>query len=83
MMRAPRPFSAFPRHAGQISKTLSIPLRKNFSLSYSTKSAASNGVPHPHEGRFAVVTNVGCGMRWTLMVLLTRAPEADGEVVWS
>ena len=23
------------------------------------------------------------GMRWTLTVLLTRAPNADGEVVWS
>src|ERR1700730_4380687 len=23
------------------------------------------------------------GMRWTLTVLLTRAPDADGEVVWS
>jgi hypothetical protein len=23
------------------------------------------------------------GMRWTRMVLLTRAPDADGEVVWS
>ncbi len=22
------------------------------------------------------------GMRWTRMELLTRAPEADGEIVW-
>ena len=22
-------------------------------------------VPHPHEGRFAIVTDVGSGMRWT------------------
>jgi hypothetical protein len=22
-------------------------------------------------------------MRWTLTVLVTRAPDADGEVVWS
>ena len=31
-------------------------------------------VPPPLEGRFAIVTDVGGGMRWTLMVLLTRAP---------
>ena len=26
-------------------------------------------VPLPHEGRFAIVTDVGRGMRWTLMAL--------------
>ena len=35
------------------------------------------------EGRFAIVTNVGRGMRWTQAALLTRAQLADGEVVWS
>jgi hypothetical protein len=40
-------------------------------------------VPPPLEGRFAIVTDVGGGMRWTLMALLTRALEADGEGVWS
>src|ERR1700722_11112843 len=35
------------------------------------------------EGRFAVVTNVGSGMRWTRAVRETNAPNADGEVVWS
>jgi hypothetical protein len=39
--------------------------------------------PPNTKGRFAIVTNVGRGMRWTRMVLLTRAPLADGEVVWS
>jgi hypothetical protein len=29
------------------------------------------------------VTDVGGGMRWTLTALLTSAPDADGEVVWS
>ena len=28
-------------------------------------------------------TGAGRGMRWTGMARLTRAPEADGEVVWS
>src|SRR5436309_3975912 len=36
----------------------------------------------PNEGRLAIVTNVGHGMRWTLMVLLTNSTEPDGEVVW-
>jgi hypothetical protein len=40
-------------------------------------------VPPPLEGRFAIVTDVGGGMRWTQALLLTRALAADGEVVWS
>jgi hypothetical protein len=35
------------------------------------------------EGRFAVVTDVGSGMRWTRAVHETIALSADGEVVWS
>jgi hypothetical protein len=35
------------------------------------------------EGRFAVVTNVGSGMRWTRVVQKTNAPNADGEAAWS
>jgi hypothetical protein len=27
----------------------------------------SRGIPRPQEGRFAIVTNVGYGMRWTQM----------------
>ena len=34
------------------------------------------------EGRFAIVTNVGCGMRWTLLVRQTSVSKADGEVAW-
>jgi hypothetical protein len=30
-----------------------------------------------------VVTDVECGMRWTLIVPLTNGAKADGEVVWS
>jgi hypothetical protein len=39
--------------------------------------------PPKHKGRFAIVMNVGRGMWWTRMVRLTRAPDADGEDVWS
>ena len=40
-------------------------------------------VPCPREGRFAIVTSVGRGMRWTWAARATSAAEADGEVVWS
>jgi hypothetical protein len=35
------------------------------------------------EGRFAIVTNVGHGMRWTRWRRKTGDANADGEVVWS
>jgi hypothetical protein len=41
---------------------------------------------HPasdQEGRFAIVTDVGCGMRWTRALRETSAADADGKVVWS
>jgi hypothetical protein len=34
-----------------------------------------------HEGRIAIVTDVGRGMRWLLVVRKTNALRADGEVV--
>jgi hypothetical protein len=40
-------------------------------------------IPHPLEGRFAVVTDVGSGMRWTLERRKTNGAEADGKIVWS
>jgi len=40
-------------------------------------------VPSQTEGRFAIVTDVGRGMRWTQGALKTRALFADGEAVWS
>ena len=39
--------------------------------------------PVPPRGALAIVFERWNGERWTLMVQLTRAPEADGEVVWS
>jgi hypothetical protein len=42
-----------------------------------------SGIPSHTEGRFAIVTDVGGGTRWTLTALLTSALDADGEVVWS
>jgi hypothetical protein len=40
-------------------------------------------VPPRYEGRFAIVTNVECGMRWTLWRRKTSDASADGEAVWS
>jgi hypothetical protein len=39
--------------------------------------------PVPPKGAFRDRHRRGAGMRWTLMVSLTRALEADGEDVWS
>ena len=61
-----------------------VPICRDSPLLISTPNQQQNGhIPSRSEGRFAIVTDVGCGMRWTRMVLLTRAPDADGEVVWS
>lgn len=46
-------------------------------------SDMSLAVPAHPKGAFAIVTNAGRGMRWTRLVSKTRAPLADGEVVWS
>ena len=35
------------------------------------------------EGRFAIVTNVRRGMRWTPWLRKASAGRADGEIVWS
>jgi hypothetical protein len=43
-------------------------------------SARTSAVPCSQEGRFAIVTDVGRGMRWTHWL---RKAGADGEVVWS
>jgi hypothetical protein len=35
------------------------------------------------EGRFAIVTDVGSGMRWTRLLHTTSVAGADGKSVWS
>jgi hypothetical protein len=44
---------------------------------------ALRAVPHPQEGRIAIVTDVGRGMRWPRFALKTSARSLDGEVVWA
>jgi hypothetical protein len=62
---------------------LSSPPGKNIPLPVWRKSVAYARRLVPKEGRLAIVTDVGNGMRWTLMARLTKRAEADGEVVWA
>ena len=57
-------------------------------LSFLQKSCFTPLRPAPTRGRFAVVTDVGCGMRWALWgrSMVRRADErspAHGEIAWS
>jgi hypothetical protein len=49
----------------QISKKLSSPICKNIFVFIRPKSDAYSLPPRAHKGRIMVVTDVGCGMRWT------------------
>jgi hypothetical protein len=39
--------------------------RRQHTLRHTPDTPHIDAVPHPQEGRFAIVTNVGCGMQWT------------------
>jgi hypothetical protein len=47
--------------------------QKYFAFAVGQITARSLPVPRPHEGRFAIVTDVGCGVRWTLVARKTNA----------
>jgi hypothetical protein len=61
---------------------LSSPVAKNYLLPFEGKSPAYLVHPVPHEGRFAIVTDVGRDAV-DAEALLTNSADADGEVVWS
>jgi hypothetical protein len=42
---------------------------QKFRFHFSETSAYHNRVPLPQEGRFAIVTSVGRGMRWTQSIV--------------
>src|ERR1700722_20873712 len=46
---------------------------KYFAFRFGRNSNRASAVPHPSEGRFAIVTDVGRGMRWTLAAHSTNA----------
>jgi hypothetical protein len=59
-----------------------------FPKKYSASSPGRNtfkphAIPPSQEGRIAIVTDVGCGMRWTRRCHKTNDTAADGEAVWS
>jgi hypothetical protein len=62
---------------------LSSPLTKNISLFQKCKSGVGKAVSCPQEGRIAIVTDVGCGMRWTRRCARRAQVVADGQVAWS
>ena len=46
-------------------------------------SGMTRAVPHSKEGRFAIVTNVERGMRWTQAAFDETRERADGEIAAS
>jgi hypothetical protein len=56
-------------HDGHFPHTRHAQIARRASLSQGTELVISEKhdprVPFPHEGRFAIVTDVGSGMRWT------------------
>ena len=58
-------------------------LQKYFRFHLPQITSPSIVIPPSQEGRFAIVTDVGCGMRWTRHVKRRMTLRADGEVVWS
>jgi hypothetical protein len=75
---------------GQFAHGHHAPFARRANMPHADALAASGKSPAPFrpscgraEGRFAIVTNVGCGMRWTRERRETSAAHADGEVVWS
>src|SRR5262249_39125101 len=59
------------------------PLREKYSCSVFQNNMLVSAYPESTEGRIAIVTNVGHGMRWTPGQRMTSVARADGEIVWS
>jgi hypothetical protein len=59
----------FILRAGSIGYGPSRPSSKIFRFSRNTNHPYPPLIPPPHEGRIAIVTDVGSGMRWTLGML--------------
>ena len=76
-----------PRRANQVRRPTSVfhlssPFRKNISVLQKPNQSYIPAVPS-HKGAARDRHETRDGMRWTRTVLLTRAPDADGEGVWS
>ena len=60
----------------------SLPANSACAVGQIAFTSSPRSTPYP-EGRFAIVTNVGRGMRWTCQCDQTKRADADGEVVWA
>jgi len=70
--------------AGQITERPVQPFsQKDSGVLFTQITSTFIAIPHPQEGRFAIVTDVGRGRRWTRHVKRRMTLRADGEVVWS
>jgi hypothetical protein len=85
-VRATHP-TALPLPDGQITslnRNRVKPPSQKYSSSIFPKYMVLCARPAPlKEGRFAIVTSVGRGMRWTCWRRKTGGAGADGQVVWS
>ena len=76
-----------PAGKSHISAMRKLPVvlicRRQHTLRHTPDTPHIDVVPRPQEGRFAIVTDVGRGMRWTQWRRKTSGANADGEVVWS
>jgi hypothetical protein len=68
---------------GHGARSVGLLLNFRISLDGEVEAGVLRFGPASSEGRFAIVTDVERGMRWTLMARETNALEADGEIVWS
>jgi hypothetical protein len=57
--------------------------REEVSLPFFRNSWLSAPILLPQEGRIAIVTDVGSGMRWTQQLHQTSVVAADGKGAWS
>ena len=83
--RSPEGFNA-KAHCSQGDAKLILPpspFAKNIFIPFFGKVCSISVVPDSLEGRFATVTNVEMGMRWTRPHCRTGNANADGEGVWS
>jgi hypothetical protein len=60
-----------------------VPRAKKFRFAFASIRWLLPLIPPQSEGRIAIVTDVGSGMRWTRWCRQTSDVDADGEVVWS
>ena len=74
-------FALFPGSAPKCF-TRSLPANSACAVGQIAFTSSPRSKPYP-EGRFAIVTNVGRGMRWTCQCDQTKRADADGEVVWA